>query len=239
MNCISTMNRITLSTDIVMNLIKLYQFKGKEFHYIDVFKSNFKKINEDTIEQDAYYLSKIFNSPLTDHKLKLIISKNSTPKNKDEIFVYNIKKSIEYIQKRTHEFMLETNEVIDMAKFMFKDYKTIELSNNYQPTFGSNLFEKKTKTSRDDLDKLLEKFNLMLNSKDYEFTLLICNFYIDFINMKIFKKYNEEIGLMLIYCIMLKEGFNLFKYASFYQVYFTVNAPKSQYKTAQPQQVTP
>lgn len=220
MQCISTMDRITLSADIVMNLIKLYKYNGKEFYYKDVFKPNYKKINDDTIEEDAFYLSKIFGVKLTDHKLKLIISKNATPKNKDEILVYNLKRSIEYIHKRTHDFTLNANEVIDMAKFMYKDYKEVVFNNTSGNSNINSLLNKKKLTSRDELEMLINKFNEMLRSEHYEFTLLVTNFYVDFINMNIFKKNNEEIGLMLIYCIMLKENLNLLRYASFFKVYY-------------------
>ena len=46
----------------------------------------------------------------------------------------------------------------------------------------------------------------------------MANFYVDFIKIEPFNKYNEEIGLILIYTMLAKE-FQVFRYESFFKVF--------------------
>ena len=114
------------------------------------------------------------------------------------------------------------NQYLDMAKFIFKnvrdtnvsfDTKTVEVHRSLFP-------EKKTVSKRDEFEKFLAKYEKMLKSEDYELPLLITNFFVDFINSKPFKTDNDKIGLVMLYILLFKEGFELFRYTSFFELVY-------------------
>ena len=48
------------------------------------------KIVEQTIQRDAFFLGKILKIEISDTRLRLIITKNSTPRNKEENTLFTI-----------------------------------------------------------------------------------------------------------------------------------------------------
>lgn len=226
MNCLSNMDRITLGTDIVMNMIKMYQYRGKEFYYKEVFDNDLESISRQTVEKETIYLSKIFNVELTDARKKLLLKKDAVAKNKEEILFLNIKNMFSKLQLNVNDFEYNANQFLDFAKFLFKGVKdTKEASIGFENKIvnierNSLIPERKQVSKREEFEKLLIKYEKMLKSENYELTLLITNFYVDFINMKPFKSDNERLGLLLLYILLFKEGFDLFKYTSFFELIY-------------------
>ncbi len=222
MKCLDNMDRITLGTDIVMNMIKMYQFKGKEFYYKEIFEDDLDSISHQTIEKETIYLSKLFGIELSDQRRKLLLKKDAVAKNKDETLFLNIKNAFYLLHANVEAFEYNPNQYLDMAKFIFKnvrdtnvsfDTKTVEVHRSLFP-------EKKTVSKRDEFEKFLAKYEKMLKSEDYELTLLITNFFVDFINSKPFKTDNDKIGLVMLYILLFKEGFELFRYTSFFELVY-------------------
>lgn len=216
------MDRIILGTDIVMNMIKIYQFKGKEFYYHEVFADDVDSIGYQIIEKETIYLAKIFGVQLTDQRTKLLLKKDAVAKNKDEHLFINIKKFFILLHEDADKFEYNPNQFIDMCKFIFKnvrenngfDTKIITVNNN-------SLFPEKKKVSkRDELEEFLGKYTKMLRSGQYELTLLITNFYVDFVFSKFFKEENEKLGYFVLYALLFKEGFELFRYTSFFELIY-------------------
>lgn len=80
MYCLENMQRISYPADLVMDLTRLYRFKGKDFYYEDVFKSDMQTIIKDTIERDTFYAARVLNLQITEARLRTIIRKDLTPK---------------------------------------------------------------------------------------------------------------------------------------------------------------
>lgn len=219
MNCLDNMERITLSTDIVMNMIKIYQYKGKEFYYKEVFEDDLDSISHQTIEKETIYLSQIYGINLSDQRKKLLLKKDAVAKNKDEILFLNIKNAFYRLHEGVETFEYIPNQYLDMAKFLFKNVrdgisfgtKTIETHNSLIPS-------QKNVSNREEFENLLQSYEKMLKSENYELTLLITNFYVDFINSKPFKCENDKMGLLMLYILLFKEGFELFRYTSFFEL---------------------
>ena len=54
MKCVSNLDRINYPSDLVMDLTKLYRFKGKDFYYEDVLKANLNGMINKTVEKDTF-----------------------------------------------------------------------------------------------------------------------------------------------------------------------------------------
>ena len=223
MKCLDNMERITLATDTVMNMIKIYQFKGIEFYYRDYFEDDIESMSQQTIEKETIYLSKLFKIELSEQRKKLLLKRDAVAKNKDEVIFLNIKNAFVQIHKDVNGFEYNPNQYLDMAKFLFKNVNDVNVCfDTYTKIVNRNSLipEKKTVSMRDDFEQLLNKYSKMLKSEGYELTLLITNFYVDFINTKPFKVENDKIGIIMLYILLFKEGFELFRYTSFFELVY-------------------
>ncbi len=223
MNCLNNMDRITLGTDIVMNMIKIYQFKGKEFYYKEVFEADLDSISRQTIEKETIYFAKLLGINLTDQRKKLLLKKDAINKNKDELLFLNIKKTFLNLHLNVGDFEYVANQFLDLAKFIFKSVRETSIGfDNKQVTLDRNSLipERKQVSKREDFEKLLSKYEKMLRSENYELTLLITNFYVDFLNTKPFRSDNDCLGLIILYIFLFKEGFELFRYTSFFELIY-------------------
>lgn len=218
MKSISNMERITLTTDMVMDMIKLYQFKGKDFFYEDVMRSDMDYIIKQTCEKETFYLNRKLNLSISENRVRLIIKKDANPKTKDEQLLSNLKAMFKTIQDSVNDFDLTANEILNLAKFIYKGVVEISFKMMVVEEQVNLLREKRKVSMRLELENLMKKYVKMLESKDYELTLLITNFYVDFINMKVFNEGNELIGIILLYILLFRERFNLFRYVSFFEL---------------------
>ncbi len=219
MKCLSNVERATYPIELVMELTKLYQFKGKDFYYEDFLKNHLDGIIRTTVEADTIAFSKLLKLNVTDSRLKLLIRKDSNPKTKDEAVVKNLKEVFALIQAKSESIELTTNEFLQLGIRIFKKHTKIDFT-LYDEVVRVNLLEEKRQKSR--RENLLEELNYYakrLIQGNVETTLLVTNFYVDIVNQAIFNNYNEEISLLILYCLLFRERFNVFKYISFFELY--------------------
>ncbi len=217
MHCLNNLERLTTTKEMIVKIINLYQYKGKDFYYCDVLKQDLDQITKDTVERETFFLGKLINLDVTESRKRLIIKKDSKPKTHDEQILFNLKHIISFLQTKVVDFDLLSNEVLSLAKRLYQDVCEVKFNTFVEEVQVNLLREKKRVSKRDDLDKLLELYSKLLYAQEHELTNLVTNFYIDFINLKVFNEGNELISLMLIYILLFKERFNVFKYMSFFE----------------------
>ena len=61
MGALSNISRLNYRNDAVMKLIKLYQYKGKEFYYHNILKNDREYIARQTIAKDTFFVTKILD----------------------------------------------------------------------------------------------------------------------------------------------------------------------------------
>ena len=220
MGCLEKIENSIYPNDLVMDLTKLYQFKGKDFYYEEVLKQHLSGLVSCTIEKDVYFYSKILKLDVSENRMKLLVKKDSTPKTKDEIVVSNLKKLFTLIQDKATGIELTTNEFIQLADRMFKGYKRVDYKEDIVIVKQNLLEEKKTVFRRNLLKKELDTYANMLNKKTSEITLLCTKFYIDILNMDLYTDFSKEISILILYCLLYRERFNVFKYVSFFEKYY-------------------
>ena len=219
MKCLSNVERATYPIELVMELTKLYQFKGKDFYYEDFLKNHLDGIIRTTVEADTLAFSRLLNLNVTDNRLKLLIRKDSAPKTKDEIVVKNLKEVFELIQAKSDSIELTTNEFLQLGIRIFKKHTKIDFE-LYTETVRVNLLEEKRQRSkRQNLEDELNYYAKKLIQGTVETTLLVTNFFVDIVNIGIFNNYNEHISLLVLYCLLFRQRFNVFKYISFFELY--------------------
>ncbi len=200
----------------ILQLIKLYKFKGKDFHYGDKMHSDIDGIMRLTVENECVEFMKFFKINLTDNRKNLIIKKDAQPKNKDEQLIYNFKQVISRFLADPLRFELLTNDVNSMMKLLYNKIENVTFNSKVVNLQVNLLTEKKRVSTRNDLEELLKTYDSLHKSGKYESLFLIINFYIDLIHMNIFSHGNELGSLILMYALILQDGFALFKYVSLF-----------------------
>ncbi len=219
MNCLNNIDKMIIQPEQIKDIIKLYQYKGKDFYYQDVLKKDIKSISKASIEKECYVLVKYLNLKVSESRQKAIIKKDSTPKTNDEKILSNIKNIFITFNEKISNFDLISNQFLRLGERLFSGVKKIKF-NTITKTVKYNLLnENKKESKRQILDQIIEKYLKLLRSGNYEIVSLVASFYIDFINSDIFNEENELIGLFIIYSLLYREEFNLFKYVCFFEIY--------------------
>ena len=217
MKALNNIGRISYANDSVMQLIRLYQYKGKEFYYHNILKNDASSMMKSTIAKDTFYMTKILGLNITENRLRLLINKDSLPRNNDERLVSNLKAIFEITYKKGHNFELKANSVLSLATRLYADIKLIRFDSRRVEVRDNLLVDVKDVSKRDLLTEILNKYQDLLSTEKYEILSLIVNFYIDFINLKPFKDDTEIIGLLLIFVLSIRERFDVSMYQSFFE----------------------
>ena len=220
MSVLENIERIQYQKDDVYKLIKLYQYRGKDFYYYNMFQSNLPAMRKELVQKDTIALVKFLDLKITDQRLKLLLTKGSKAKNKDEKLVKNIYHTIELAQHENAIFILKTNEMINLVLTLFKDVKSIPLGNRKEIVKDNLLEEEKLVSNRKKLDEFFDTYSGLLAAEEHETINLIVNFYIDFINFKPFDSENELLGLFLLYNLLIRERFSIMRYMPFFEVLY-------------------
>src|SRR5690554_3567646 len=219
MKCLTNMDRIQIPNTLMMKLFKLYENKGRAFYYKEFFERDDEIMARQTIEDDTIALGEFLNLNITKTRLKLLadFKKDYVPKNNDEKLLLNIKEALQKIQISANEFVLNVNEVLDLSTILYRGYADVKLKKQ-SSKLKSTVKTVEDLSSREQLEKLIEQFHKVLKSNKYEYLVIIANFYIDFIKLEPFNKFNKEIGLILIYTLLAKE-FQVLRYESFFKTF--------------------
>ncbi|BCR36884.1 hypothetical protein [Mariniplasma anaerobium] len=219
MKALANIGRIQISNEVMLLLLSLYESKGKSFYYDDLFNRDVQAFEKKTIEINLISIAKHLDLSMTEARIKLFAKKKMVPRTKDEHLLANIKISLLQLQSNPDEFEFLVNEIYNLAKLISKDYEPI-VFNTYDKA-EDGLLKTKKASKREDLEQLLALFQKSLRSNKHELTQLISNFYVDFMNMNIFTKHNDIIGMIVLYALLLKH-FNVFKYVSFYKYFLNI-----------------
>lgn len=208
MSCVENINRYIVPNDIITLLTKVYKYIGKNEIYEDIVKSHINKVVEQTIQRDAFFLGKILNLSLTETRLRLIITKNSAPRNKEENILFNIIEILTDIQQNHNKYDYRSNDLLNMINYIYQ-------SQNIKYDFKEEI---DNLSKRNYLDNLTE---IVINNKNKtEQIILFLNYFIDLYNIKPFTANNQTASLIALYLLMLKSELNVFCYISFFELIY-------------------
>ncbi len=222
MYCLNNIERLSYPSKLVMELTKLYLYKGKGYFYESLFKSDAQTMFKETVEKDTYYACKVLKLKISDSRLKLLISKNNQPKTNDEKIASHLKTVFKIIQDKGDKLEITDNEFIALAKKIFNGAKEVAYAYETVEVQVNLLKEKKRVYQREKIKELLEIYVHLLNKDTIEATQLATNFYVDLVNLKPYTTENEFLCLLIYYCLLCKERFHVFKYVSFFETYYNI-----------------
>lgn len=216
MRCLTNMDRIQMNNSLMIQLLNFYEDKGRSYYYKEVFERDDQIMARQTLEEDILSFSKYLNLDITPSRMQLLANskKSYVPRKKDEKLMINIKSVFNKIQALGNTFILNVNEAYDLVSILFRGYENVGYKIRNK-TSKSIIKEFNNKNSREQLEELVYLYHKARKSKRYELLTLIANFYVDFVKIQPFTKYNETIGLLLVYTMVAKE-FQVCRYHSFF-----------------------
>ena len=218
MKSLKNISRTQLNSEKLMLLLDTYEQKGKEYYYDKLFEKDADILFSSTMEEDIYYIGKFFQFDFTDFKLRQWSKKNLQARNKEEEQFNNYKTVLRRIYRAGKSFELIHTSIVDLSRLISKNVRKVNV--NYRENHEKNVYSTNSRTPLTfDLEELIRLFYSEIKKQNHETIALIINFYIDFVNMEIFSSYNEEMGLFLLYALLLKH-FNVFKYVSFFKYFY-------------------
>ena len=221
MNCLTNINRTQIPHDIIMAYINIYKSIGMNDYNHEALNSDYQVMVRQTINNDTYYFVKFLDISVSETRIKSLIYKDVLPKNKDERFVLNLKIVFTKIHKETSTFELITNEIFDLLKFLYKDVindNKIGFKKNDKKSNKINLYNGKITSKREDLEEMIKLYNNIVIENKYEISYIASNFFIDFINIAPFIDKNEEIGILLLYILLITNSYEAFEFISFMEL---------------------
>ena len=115
-----------LNEDQIMDLLNLYQFKGKDYYYDNLLKGDSEAILRKTIKSDILAIADILKLDITDPRKKLLLKKDCEPKNKDEQFFINIKNTLVRFMGFYRETELVSQEFQNLANSLFDKIENVK-----------------------------------------------------------------------------------------------------------------
>ena len=107
-----------LAPQLIMQLTKLYENKGRELYYLSLIKNDSKVIKHNVIEADSEYSGHLLNINLSAQKYKLLTQQGVTPTNRKEKLIANFLKFFQIMHKAESNWKLSTNGVIDSRVYL-------------------------------------------------------------------------------------------------------------------------
>ena len=224
MYCLQNIHYTRIPNDIIKLYLEIYPFMGRNADMLKTVSKDYDVLVAETVRQDAYFFAQMLNLQISDSRYKNILMKDIQPKTKHERLLKNIKSAFQKIHQETDDFELFMREIYDLLKFLYHD---VDVESHLQ--FAK--IEKKKKESlnllattypskREMLEGLTNLYKQTVKKNEFEISFTIINFTVDFLNLKPFVKYNETIGYLLLYILLLKHGYKSLHLSSFFELIY-------------------
>lgn len=218
MSCVVNMDRFLIPNDVIATLTTIYKYIGKSEMYKNTVGTDIDRIVDQTIERDAYFLSKILQLDITNTRMRLLITKNSAPRTNSEMICYNIKELLASFQLKYNDLETKSNDLINMINYI-DDKKNIKF--DYVKAEKKQVLQSQGMTSkRVYLDEINNEVSKIIEKNEYNPIILYLHYFIDFYNYKPFTSDNELSSLLLIYLLMLKAEVHAFKFVSLFELLY-------------------
>jgi hypothetical protein len=221
MKCLENLYRTQIPNDVIIDYLNLYKSIGNNHQIHEVLEPDYDAIVRQTIRKDTYFFLKIFKIKTSDTRFKSLIYKGVKPKNKEEALIQKIHSAFEKIHKENSNFELLATETQDLLTFLFGHILSPQ-KQQFRKMKSGNVKDKSGKTinTREIVERMVHLLNRSLEHQEYEVSFLIISFYIDFLHVKPFFEKNEEVALLLMYVLLLANGYEVYDYVSFFEIIY-------------------
>ena len=219
MSCILNISRFLIPNDVITTLTNIYKYIGRTPSYEETVGNDLSRIIDQTLERDCYFLSKILNLEISDSRLRLIITKHSEPRSKDESTLFYIKEILKSFQMSYSDLTTQSNDLNNLVNYIYP---------NQNIKFDFDHIDKKAylrsqsmRSKRILLDEINDEVNKHIAKDNFETIVLSLHYFVDFYNLEPFTAHNDVVAYLLLYLLLLKASVLSYQYVSFFELLYS------------------
>lgn len=219
MSCVLNINRFIIPNDVIVSLTEIYKYIGENEQLRKDVGNDMNCIVSQTVERDAYFLSRILRLDMSDTRVRLIITKNSSPRNKEETTLSNLKDMLSLLQQDPRHLGIQSNDLLNMINSVYSHTSNIRydyVASKKRAVLASD----GARSKRLIIDEINEEMKKIISGNKYEKLILYLHFFIDFYNINPFTSQNLVASYILLYQLILKADIDAFKYVSFFEMIY-------------------
>lgn len=229
MSNFDNLKQYILPSDILLDMLNIYKLIGKNSIYEESLKKNIKLIENATLERDVYFLSLLMNLDVTDNRLRLIITKNSTPRNADERIASGIKTVLSQISSSAKTYDFNSSDLLSYINTIYgakyAKFSTSMIKGDRKKRIPDQSLRLK-------INNVLDDYHVFFEKELYEKIFLSLMTYVELININPFTKGNEIASYLALYYMILRCDVDCFRYVSFFEALYTKIADFNREKVA-------
>ncbi|MBQ7277472.1 MAG: hypothetical protein IJS58_09550 [Bacilli bacterium] len=214
MSTIQGINRFIVPNDVITSLAEVYKSIGLSENYKSLTEPDFSRIVNQTIERDTFFLSKLVNIDISDNRLRLIITKSSTPRTNDEKILYTIKELLTDFAFHPDKVKIDSQTLFNLVNYI---YPKMGIKFDVYKDDKRNNYMLSGKAKREILDEINKTFNTIYNNNSVEKIILSINYYVDLVSLKPFTAYNEIVPYLVLYLLLNKIDYRAVQYVSLFE----------------------
>jgi hypothetical protein len=232
MYCLERIKVNLVTHDVFSKTTTLYFEMGKNHLYEEIFSRNIEYLRKEVASQNTESFFRIFfanDFPLKENRYRTLLLDSSVANNKAELLYKNLYSIFSMIHvEQTDPFQLHLGEINDLTGLLFNGVLSKEKLRYRKYGKKKGMFNQESFSMREELERYLDDFTHIVKEKKIEPIFLYVNFLIDFSSMQVYDMpYNEALGNLIFYILMLE---NHFKAANYLAFYLKLNLYKTDYQ---------
>ncbi len=214
MSNFESLNNYLLPTPLLLELLDVYKLIGTNTNIEKTLDKKAIHLERKAFETDCFKLVEFLKLDVSINRIRLIITKDSLPKNKEEKMICACKQVLKSIRELPYQENLSVNssDILDYLKHIYGN--NIKFNAEDFKIHGSN-----KRSIRFEFNKVFDEYNEAYNLKKYEPIILGCILIMEMYNIKPYSEYNNLAILLTYYYILNRCGIKCFKYTSFLDLY--------------------
>ena len=217
MTCTKNINKFILPNDVILKLCEIYKYIGKNDKYQEIASSDYMRIISQTIERDTYFLSKLIDLDITDTRLRLIITKNSEARNRDEKVLHNIKEILTIFIQNPIKQQISASDLNNLINYI---YPNQNIKYDVLKEEKKNIYHLVDVGSKREIVEELANFINSSESDNVEAITLYLNYLIDLYALKPFTLNNDCLFYVIMYLLLLKCDIGAIHYVSLFEAIY-------------------
>lgn len=217
MTCTKNINKFIIPNDVINTLTKIYYHIGKNDTYKEKAGSDYNRIVSQTIERDTYFLSKLVELDISDPRLRLIITKNSEARTRDEKVLHNIKEILTIFMQNPSRQQISASDLNNLINYI---YPNQNIKYDILKEEKKNVYHLVNAGSKREVVEELARFISSSEVENTESISLYLNYLIDLYALKPFTVNNDCLFYLIMYLLMLKANIGAISYVSLFEAIY-------------------
>ncbi|MFR3685146.1 MAG: Fic family protein [Enterococcus sp.] len=220
-----TLEKLTLSYDLLNMLTKIHEYKGKQELYISNKPEILSKLTDLALIQSTEASNKIEGVATTNGRLKQIVEEKVQPRNRDEEEIAGYRDVLKLIHDSYEHIQVVPNDILTLHKNLY-NYSAKSYKGKYK--MNDNLITEKDSAGNervrfvpapayltpDLIENLCYQYNQAIRKAEIDPLLLIPCFVLDFLSIHPFSDGNGRMSRLLTLLLLYKTGYLVGKYIS-------------------------